>query len=125
MTDDLISRQAALDAINSHHQITHIRAAVEVIPVSEARAQIAAAFEMAAGISVTGEPEISPITQHAIRKLTPADAEAALQRVVDAAWNDAIEAAARVQDIAHQEGANAAGQHHAILALKRPEASHE
>lgn len=53
------------------------------------------------------------------------NAEAALQRVVDETWNDAVEAAARVQDIAHQEGANAAGQHYAILALKRPEASHE
>lgn len=52
-------------------------------------------------------------------------AETALRRVVDEAWNDAVEAAARVQDIAHQEGANAAGQHYAILALKRPEASHE
>lgn len=60
------------------------------------------------------------------------DAEAALQRVVDAAWNDAVEAAAKI--------VNGTAKYHMsdpddieavhltateIRALKRPEASHE
>ena len=45
----------------------------------EARAQVAAAYEAAASIVVTGEPEISPITRHAITALTPAHAKAALE----------------------------------------------
>lgn len=57
--------------------------------------------------------------------LTPADAEAALQRVVDATWDNAIEAAARAQEVAYRRGV--LGEKHAdiIRALKRPEASHE
>lgn len=64
--------------------------------------------------------------------LTPADAEAALQRVVDAAWNEAVEAAAKI--------VNGTAKYHMsdpddieavhltateIRSLKRPEASHE
>ena len=45
----------------------------------DALAQVAAAYEAAASIVVTGEPEISPITRHAITALTTAHAQAALE----------------------------------------------
>lgn len=57
--------------------------------------------------------------------IPPADAEDALQRVVDEAWNDAIETAAREQEAAYRRGV--LGEEYAdhIRALKRPEASHD
>lgn len=53
-------------------------------------------------------------------------AEAALQRVVDATWNEAVEACAAVVDRANRTGPyQAIGAAAEIRALKRPEASHE
>lgn len=96
----------------------------------QALARLAAAYEATAVATELAwhdpESEESPAFQvSVIRNLTPADAEAALQRVVDAAWNDAIEAAARVQETAYRRGV--LGEKHAdiIRALKRPGASHE
>ena len=82
----------------------------------EARAQVAAAYKAAASIVVTGEPEISPITRHAITVLTPADAQAALEAYGREKMLEGMQRAADIANSFYQVGQIGADIRAAILA---------
>ena len=70
----------------------------------EARAQVAAAYEAAASIVVTGEPEISPITRHAITALIPAHAKSALEAYGREKVREGMQRAANIAEQCWESG---------------------
>ena len=88
----------------------------------QALARLAAAYEAADDVLGKHCFHEGHWARRDIRALTPSAAEAALQRVVDAAWNEAVEASARAQEAAYVRGVFGEKHPDHIRALKRPEA---
>ena len=90
----------------------------------DARAQVAAAYGSAASIVVTGEPEISPITRHAITALTPADASAAIEAYGREKMRAGMKRAADIAAVKPRRGGRPlSGPHHAGIRRGRSEAA--
>ena len=122
----------ASDYLRTDYMRGYVAAALSDALEAE-RAKVAAAYEAAASVQVEGMDYCSPSTKAAIRALTPADAQAALDKMLAEArlegWRAGRDAAAQVAEnkcTKRSQYSLAQSCKDAIRALPEPkEASHD